>query len=218
MSKLFFQIFLFLLLIVTFCGCVATSNYYSGRTLEKNKLLVGVGADEIAIISTNKDITVSRDSPFMPSIMFAYGLPLRLEAGLRYSPTHFLEGTLREQLNPRSFDIFDCSLNLSYAALIGGYSYLKYGATVSKNLKGFEPYVHYASYHFMGATKDDFVDSFISSMTDEFFNNNHSIGCGIIIPLIQGARICPEANYQYYGNRLSDGLWHFGIAIRIQTN
>jgi len=107
--------------------------------------------------------------------------------------------------------------HFSYAALIGGYSYLKYGISISKNIHEFEPYAHYSFYHYMGAAKGDFSDNFLSSVTDDFVNHNHSIGFGIALPLRQ-AKLYPEANYQYFGNTLRGGLWHFGIGMRIYTN
>lgn len=207
----------FILLMFALCGCVASSNFYTGRTLEEKKFSLGFGADDIVTKSTDNSIVVSKDKPLIPSISVAYGLPLRLEASLRYYPTSFFEGTLREQVNPRSFDIFDCSLNFSYASLIGGYSYLKYGISVSKNIQEFEPYVHYSSYYYMGAAKGDFSDNFLSSVTDDFINHNHSIGFGIALPL-RHAKIYPEANYQYFENTLRGGLWHFGIGFRADLN
>jgi hypothetical protein len=203
--------------LATLYGCVTSSNFYTGRTLEEKKFSIGIGADDIILKSSEESISISKKKPMTPSISLAYGLPWRLEVSLRYFPTHFIESTLRGQINPQSFDIFDCSLNLSYAALIGGYSYLKYGISVSKNIQEFEPYIHYANYHYMGAAKGDFSDSFLSNVTDDFINHNHSIGFGIALPL-RKAKLYPEVNYQYFGNTLRGGLWHFGIGIRIYTN
>ncbi len=207
----------FIFLMFFLCGCVASSNFHTGRTLEEKKLSLGLGLDEIITKSNDNSIEVSKDKPFVSSVSIAYGLPLRFEAGLRYYPTRFLEGTVRWQVNPRSFDILDCSLNCSYASLIDGYSYLKYGISVSKNIQEFEPYVHYSFYHYMGAAKGDFSDSFFSSVTDDFINNNRSVGFGIALPLRQ-AKLYPEVNYQYFGNSMNDGIWHFGIGIRININ
>jgi hypothetical protein len=215
-KKLLF-IFPLVYIMLALNGCVASSNFYTARTLQESKFSLGFGVDDIVTKSTDNSITVSKNVIVVPSISMAYGLPWRLEAGLRYYPTRFFEGMMRWQVNPRSFDILDCSLNFSYASLIDGYSYLKYGISISKNIQEFEPYVHYSSYRYMGATKEAFSDNFTSSVTDDFINNNHSIGFGIALP-IRHAKLYPEANYQYFGKSLNGGLWHFGIGIRINVN
>ena len=40
------------------CGCVASSNFYSGRTLEEGKYSAGFAADDIALSSTDPDLSV----------------------------------------------------------------------------------------------------------------------------------------------------------------
>jgi hypothetical protein len=199
------------------CGCVASSNFYTGRTLEENKLAIGVAADDIYVKSSSGDITVSKDKPFAPVILGAYGLPLRLELGARWYPVSFFELTLRHQVNPRTFDIIDGSLNLHFAHLLGAYSYLKYGVTISKNLHGVEPYLHYSAYHYLGATSGIFDDSFISGLGEVFIDNNRVLGFGIALP-VRKAQLIPEANYQYFGGDFSHGLWHVGIGLRVFTN
>ena len=198
-------------------GCVATSNFYSGRTLEENKFSIGFGADDIVLKSSDKSVTVSKDGPLAPSIIAAYGLPLRLEIGMRYYPVNFVEASLRHQVNPRSFNVIDLSLNLHYALRLGGYSYIKYGVTLSKNIDEFEPYIHYSAYRFVGATTSIFDDSFISGAAETFVNNNRSVGFGIALP-VRRAKLYPELNYQYFGGDFSHGLWHFGIGVRVCTN
>jgi len=200
-----------------YSGCVSSSNFYSGRTLEENKLSIGFGLDDIALKSSDNSLSVSKNAPFVPSFNAAYGLPLRLELGMRYYPVNFLEATLRHQVNPRTFDFVDLSLNLHYAVLFGGYSYLKYGATLSKNVHEFEPYVHYSAYHFIGSTASIFDNSFISGAAGTFVNQNRSVGFGVALP-VQRAKFFPEVNYQYFGGDISHGLWHFGIGFRVFTN
>ena len=121
-------------LTLTLCGCVASSNFYSGRTLEEGKVAVAIGADDIAMGSRDESVSVSKSNPLSPSIGAAVGLPLRLELGLRYFPTQFIEVTMRDQLNPRTFTIADFSLDLHYAILMGGYSYFRYGVTLQMHV------------------------------------------------------------------------------------
>ncbi len=200
------------------CGCVASSNFYSGRTLEEGKYSIGVGADDIAMKSSDNSLSVSKNSPFVPSVGGAYGLPWRFEIGMRYYLVNLLGLSLRHQVNPRSFDLVDLSLNLQYDLRFGQYSDLRYGATLSKNIHEFEPYVHYTAYHFIGSTTDVLQDSFISGVAETFVNQNRLIGLGVALPLQKKAKIYPEVNYQYFGGDLSHGLWHFGIGFRFFPN
>ncbi len=200
------------------CGCVASSNFYSGRTLEEGKYSIGVGADDIAMKSSDNSFSVSKNSPFVPSVGGAYGLPWRFEIGMRYYLVNLLGLSLRHQVNPRSFDLVDLSLNLQYDLRFGQYSDLRYGATLSKNIHEFEPYVHYTAYHFIGSTTDVLQDSFISGVAETFVNQNRLIGLGVALPLQKKAKIYPEVNYQYFGGDLSHGLWHFGIGFRFFPN
>ncbi len=116
--------------------------------------------------------------------------------------------------------MFDASVDFNYAGLIGAYSYIKYGATVSKNIHEFEPFVHYYLYHSVGkmvGSGSDSFDGFISNLTTEFINNSRTVGFGIGIP-ISKIKLFPEADYQYFNNSIANGLWHFGIGMRIYTN
>ena len=212
--KLYLSIVLLGLMI---CGCATSSNFYSAKTLDENKFAITFGADDILIKSSDKSLTVSKDAPLVPSLGAAYGLPFRLETGLRWYPPRLLEISLREQVNPPSFNLFDGSINLSYGYFFSHYSYLKYGISISKDIHEFEPYVHYSFYHFISATEGDFSDSFISGAIEEFINANRTIGLGIGLP-VKKLKFYPEVDYQYFNNNLSNGLWHFGIGVRICTN
>ena len=198
-------------------GCVNTSNFYSGRTLEENKYSLAIAADDLILTSKDNSITVSKSQPFTPSVAFAYGLPYRFESSIRYIPTRFIDFNLRDQINPRSFDFFDCSLNLDYATLVNNYSYLKYGATVSKSIHDFEPYVNYSEYKFINANSADVSDRFIVGIGQEIVNRNRSLGFGIGIPL-RKAKIYPEINYQDIGNGFNKAIVHFGIGFRVYGN
>ena len=199
------------------CRCVATSHFYSAKTLESTKFAFAVGADDIAVRSTDQSVQISKKAPFTPSIAIAYGLPYRIETDLRWFPTRFLEGSVRCQVNPPTFDILDGSVNVSYAIVFGGYSYLKYGITISKNISEFEPFVHFAFYNFLGAGKGDFADSYISGAIDDFISNNRSIGFGVAIPS-RKAKLFPEVDYQFFRNEIGSGLWHFGVGMRVYPN
>ena len=203
-------------IVLLLSGCVASSNFYSGRTLEEGKVAIVAGADDIALKSSDPSISVEKGKAFVPSLGSAIGLPWRFELGARWYPTHLIEVSARHQVNPRDWDVVDASLNLHYALLFGGYSYLKYGVTVSKNIAEFEPYVHYAGYHFLGATTAIFDDSFLAGAEEVFINNNQSVGFGIGLPL-RSAKFFPEVNYQFFGNDIKHGLWHFGIGLRVYT-
>ena len=211
------QILVSLMFSVIFSGCVVTSNYYTGQTMEEKKLAFAIAADDIIIKSEDKSVEVKKSKLFTPSIIVSYGLPFRFETSLRYIPTKFFDGALRYQVNPRSFDILDCSLNMHYGILLNSYSYLKYGITVSKNINGFEPYVNYFAYKFIGANGIDVSDGYMSGVTEKFINDNQSIGFGIGIPL-RKAKIYPEISYQYYANGFGNGLIHFGIGFRVFGN
>ncbi|MFZ1082000.1 MAG: hypothetical protein WAO19_08745 [Candidatus Kryptoniota bacterium] len=201
------------MLVIALSGCMATSSFYTGRTLDQGKFSPGIGADDILIKSTDNSVSYSTSVAFVPSFLFAYGLPLRLEADARFVIPRLLEVSLRDQINPRSFELFDFAPDITIGDLFGGYTYLRYGASLSKNIGGFEPFVHYSFYHFMEATSSDISNSFVSATVSEITNNDRAIGAGIGIPL--GAlKLYPEFDYQYFGNDLKWGIWSFGIGIR----
>ena len=207
----------------SFFGCVASSSYYSARTLEENKLALSFSADDIIIKdskSSSTQIGISKNLPFAPSLGLAYGLPFRLETALRWYPPEFVEFTLRDQINPATFDIFDGSIDVSYASLINAYSYIKYGATISKSVNNYEPFVHYYFYHTVGTmtgSNSGSLDGFITDLTSDIINNSRIVGFGVGVP-VSKLKFYPEIDYQYFGNDLSSGLWHVGIGLRIFTN
>lgn len=225
--KNFYSISLPLLLLLSatiLSGCVSSSNFYSARTLEQNKLALTFGADDIVMKPAGNlasTVSISKDLPFAPSIGLYYGLPLRLETGIRWYPIRFLEASLREQLNPRSFNTFDASIDLSYAGMIGAYSYLRYGVTVSKDINNIEPFIHYSFYQATGrmtsVSSNTNLDGFITDLSSSLINSSRVIGFGVGLPL-KKIKFFPEADYQYYNGDLSQGIWHLGVGIRIYTN
>ncbi len=200
-------------LAIVLSGCVASSNFYTGRTLGSGKFSPGIGVDDLLIKSTDEAVTSSSSVAFVPSFMFAYGLPLRLEADARFVIPRLLELSLRDQINPRSFRIFDFAPDVTFGDLFGGYTYLRYGGTLSKDIGGIEPYVHYSLYQFLKATSTDFSTSFFSASLAELTNEDRAIGVGVGIPL-GGFELYPEFDYQYFGNNLNRGIYTFGIGIR----
>lgn len=80
-SRWWLFIFLVFLLMISLLGCLATTNYYTGRTLEKGKMMISFGMDNIIIQSTDDGLTFNKDMPVSPSLGLALGLPYRFEAG-----------------------------------------------------------------------------------------------------------------------------------------
>ena len=195
-------------------GCAASGNFYSGRTLEEGKYSVGFGLDDIAIKSTDKSFSVSKSGPFVPSIGGAAGLPWRFELGMKYYLGNLFGVSLRHQVNPRSFDIVDLSLNLHYDLRLGQYSDLRYGFTLSKNIHEFEPYVHYTAFYFLESTTCLFDNSFITGAVETYVNSNRCIGVGIALPA-KKAKLYLEVNHQYFGGDIKHGILHFGIGLRV---
>lgn len=209
------------LLMTTLPGCMATSCYTTGRTLKPGEEVARIGADYV--LNTISDgnhvrvgITKRLPISFVPSVGLAFGLPLRLETSFRWYPVSFLEGSLREQLNPRSFNAFDASANLTYGGYIGKYSYLKYGLTVSKRIDSIEPYVDFAIYHAVGRMSSDMnffdnggIESFTSSI-----NASRSMAFGIAVPIAK-VKLFPEVDYLFSTSNKSLHLWSFGIGLQI---
>ncbi|HUI31278.1 MAG TPA: hypothetical protein VLX91_13800 [Candidatus Acidoferrales bacterium] len=203
---------------------MATSNYTTGRTLEPGEEVARLGADYILNTASDGNrvrVGVTKDFPisFVPSVGLAFGLPLRLETSMRWYPVKFLEGSLRWQMNPRSFDAFDASLNFSYAGLIGEYSYAKYGVTVSKNINVIEPYVNYSFYHAVGRFSSDlnFLDNSGIATFAASINNSRSAAFGVAVPIVK-TKLFPEIDYQYFPNSSSLHLWSFGVGIQLSAD
>ncbi len=206
---------LVVMLAFTLSGCIVASNFYTARTLRPGKIDLGFGADDISLKSTDKSLVIDKP-PFIPSVALAYGLPLRLAIGARYWPG-ILEGTLRDQINPMAFTLFDFGVNFSYAEYFGHYSYIRYGASLSKDISGFEPFVNYTFYHFGANAGTSLSDGIFNGQFTDFIDNNHVLGFGIAIP-VQTAKLYPELDYQSFGSGGGIGLWSFGIGLRAPLN
>lgn len=86
-------LFLFSLMI-NFLGCIATTNYYTGRTLKKGRMMISFGLDNIIIQSTDDGLSFNMKMPVSPSLGLALGLPYGFEGGL-YHPRNQLSVYIR---------------------------------------------------------------------------------------------------------------------------
>jgi hypothetical protein len=198
---------LIIALIVGLVGCIATTNYYTGRTLEKGKAIISPGLDNIIIQSTDEGLSINKNMPFSPSFGFAVGLPYRFEVGLRWYFQKTFEGSFRWQINPRKFRYFDISTNLHYGSFYLQEKYFKYGLTVSKQLNRFEPFIShywYSSGETNSLSNPDFSD---------IWETNRVVSTGLAIQIKKGL-IIPEINYQYISGHFSDALIFYSIGFR----
>jgi len=213
MSKSLSVILSFLFAFVFF-GCVASSDFYTAKTLEPAKFAPGLGFDDIMIRSTDNSVKPSTTFAFVPSFLFACGLPLQFEADGRFVLPQLLEVSLRDQITPKSFKLFDFAPDVSFGDLFGEYTYLRYGGTLSKDLGFIEPYIHYHFYHFLHATSSDLSGPFFTVDDVSYtVDNDRGIGVGIGIP-VGRIEFYPEFDYQYFRNDLRTGMYTFGIGIR----
>lgn len=210
-----FKLFFYTIIVFTvfnFIGCIATTSYFTGKTLEKGKIALSPGLDNLVIKSTDKNIEIEKPV-FTPSFGAAIGLPARFECGIRWFYVQTFEGILRWEATPNSFNnILDLSLNFIYGYYIEEYSYLKYGLTVSKDIYGFEPFIHYYQYHFLESK-----DRIYKELFSEVIDINRNIGFGIAVPFSH-AKLYPEMNYQFFNNDFSNGLYYFNLGIRANLN
>ncbi len=75
---------------IIFNGCVASSSFYSGKTLEPKKVAVTFSADDIALKSNDGSVDISKNLPFAPSVGIGIGLPLQLETAFVGIPQDLL--------------------------------------------------------------------------------------------------------------------------------
>jgi len=190
--------------IIGFWNCAPTTNYYTGRTLEKGKMMYSFGMDNILIqnpgdgFSFNKNIVT-------PSLGFARGFPYRFEAGLRWYFQKTFEGSLRWQINPRDFPYFDISTNFHYGSYYLAAEYFKYGLTFSKQFYRFEPFVS----HYWYANGEMNPDPGVS----DIWKNNRVMSTGIAIKIKEGY-IVPEINYQFTSNSFNYAYIFYSLGIR----
>ncbi len=200
-------IFFAFLLMISLLGCLATTNYYTGRTLEKGKMMISFGMDNIIIQSTDDGLTFNKDMPVSPSIGLALGLPYRLEAGVRWYYLKTFEGSFRWQINSRKFRYFDVSTNLHYGSFHLEAEYFKYGLTVSKQLGRFEPFISH--YWYASGEMNTISDADVS----DIWKTNRVVSTGLAIGIKEGY-IIPEINYQYMSGHFSDALVFYSLGFK----
>ena len=198
---------LLFLIPVLFCGCLATTNYYTARTLPAGKMTISPGMDDLIIQSTDKARIIKKPLYFLPSLGLYIGLPYRLEAGVRWYFTNTYEGILRWQLNPKWFNKFYASANFHYGWFQESFQYYKYGVTVSKPIGELEPYVGY--YQFSRGEEDRIV----SVDFDDILDTHRVISLGISIP-IRAGHVFPEINYQFSKYEFGSGLLFYSVGFR----
>ena len=201
------SIFLLFLLMISLLGCIATTNYYTGRTLDKGKMMISFGLDNIITQNTDEGLTFNKDMPVSPSLGLACGLPYRFEAGLRWYFQKTFEGSFRWQINPEKFRYFDVSTNLHYGSFHLEAEYFKYGLTVSKQLSRFEPFLSH--YWYASGEKNTIADEDFS----DILKTNRVISTGIAIGIKEGY-IIPEINYQYISGNFSDALVFYSLGFK----
>ena len=184
-------------------GCI-TTNYYTGRTLEKGRTVLTPGVDNLLLIERESGV-VEKNLAFSISMGFATGLPLRFETGLRCYFPFIWEANLRHQITPRSFDWFDLSANfhagIVFSTRFEGVSppYYKYGFTLSKEILSLQPFI---SYYLNNKFKFERVDE----RTDF-----RIISFGIAIPNDVDL-IIPECSY--YRSPSRKDFYSIGIGLR----
>ncbi len=199
-------IFLFLYPLIL-SGCLATTNYYTARTLPAGKMAISPGMDDLIIQSTDKARIIKKPLYFLPSLGLYLGLPYRFETGARWYFTNTYEGILRWQLNPKWFNKFNASANLHYGSFQEAYQYFKYGFTISKPVRQFEPYIGY--YQFAWGDNEKIVSVDYNGL----INTHRVISLGISVP-IRAGHVFPEINYQFSKDQFGSGLLFYSVGFR----
>ncbi len=194
-------------------GCAAGGTFYSARTLRPGKFAPGFAGDDLFMKSVDPNVSVTTSVLFVPSFLFSVGLPWRFEADAKFVIPRLLEVSLRDQLNPRSFKLLDVAPEITFGDLVGGYTYLEYGGTASKDISGVEPYLHFGMFKFLHSNSGDFSNSFFSAPTRYITNKSRILGFGIGVPLGE-LKLYPEVDYQYFGASIKEGVLAFGIGLR----
>ena len=187
----------FVLAATLLLSCLATTNYYSGKTLPAGKKEVIAGFENLLVKEGNKKDIFDRSLPITPSLGFSFGLGNRFESGIHWFWLTAFEAFLRWEITPPRFKVFDLSANAHVGADLPFFSYLKIGTTISRQIGIFEPYANYYWYSW-----------------GNFFNTSGSVGFGVVISL-HGSQIVPEVNYQIPANDDFSGLYLFNIGIKV---
>ncbi|MDZ7340447.1 MAG: hypothetical protein ONB27_03750 [candidate division KSB1 bacterium] len=150
------------LLPLLFLVCIATTNYYTARTLNRGEKVFTPGWDNLLLVGLGDKDDGKRWRFFLtPSLGLAVGVGSRVETGLRWYFPYLFEGALRMQLNPPSFRAFDVSANCHVVGPFLMPPLLKYGATISREIRGSQPFLSYYQYYPLRKEEDwdDFKDA-----------------------------------------------------------
>jgi hypothetical protein len=185
-------------------SCIATTNYYTARTLNRGEKVFTPGWDNLLLVSCADKEEGQRWHFFLtPSLGLAVGVGYRLETGLRWYFPYVFDAAFRMQLTPRSFRAFDASVN---GHVVGPFlmpPVFKYGATVSREIRGWQPFLSYYQYYPM-RDRDEWDD----------FKTLPVLCFGMAIPFEQQL-IVPEINYQFEANEFSRGYFLCSLGFRI---
>lgn len=185
-----------------FYGCAATTNCYTAKTLKKGEKVLTPGFDFLAYSDDEGNIKLNTETFVFPSFGAAFGLPYRFEAGVRGYIFSTVEASLRWQVNPDMFDLFDLSFNAHVGTIAFDVPYSKLGVTIGKEISKFQPFLSYYRYNFIEESFDD----------DDFYSNG-VICFGIGIPFKKDL-IIPEINYLLKNDYINSGAAFFSIGIR----
>lgn len=194
-------------IIISLMGCFATTNYYTGRTLNNNKMVLTAGLDNM-LINFEGDILQKDEFIIFPSIGLSRGFPKRFEAGFKWYFLKTFEGTLRWEMTPESFETFDLSTNLHYGTWNLYTNYFKYGLTLSRQFNKIEPYISYYQYA-DGNIKNQSYDNF-----NDLYYQNRVISTGFSHYVKGWGYIVPEVNFQFFGNEYNKPIIYWGIGFR----
>ncbi|MGH1361902.1 MAG: hypothetical protein ACRBF0_00005, partial [Calditrichia bacterium] len=119
--------------------CV-TTNGYTAKTLDRGQVVLTPGIDNLLTVERGSENDVRTNLGIMPALGVSGGITDNLELGVRLHAPSTLEGSLRLQLTPNSFDGFDLTLNAHPGIVLDGIEreesqgYLKLGATLGKQI------------------------------------------------------------------------------------
>ena len=203
--------------VIALSGCVFTPHYATGRTLLPMKTELIIGVDNLAIASSDSG-EIGVMPAVLPQVGLNLGLPGRFEVGANGYMSGIFEGKLRWQVNPRSYEKFDFSLDGTYGLIGDGFTYIKYGSTISKTFDDITPYFYYERIdNLSGFNEDDDQDIFddiIEGVVEELSDASSNVGVGIEIATKGKTAIIPEIQYQFYQDSLDLGFFTFGFCIK----
>jgi len=212
--KRILQLVVVVLVTVLFSGCLMTPHYHTGETLAPKKISLITAVNNLVMGSRYDEIEINNEINFGFHLGLRYGLPYRLEAGLHVMLPRLIEGRLRWQINPRSFEYFDVSIDGTYGGMLSNIEYIKYGFTISKEIGPVTPYAYYCQNDMQLARTSDGLEGLIDNFVQHAFDISSDTGFGFEVKLPHGATLCPELNYQIYNEHFEEGIFSIGIALK----